>query len=450
MTAPTAPTATAKAKPKRPRTARALCLMAAAAALMLTMSQPAAAHTTEDPYLYLFVSETTVDGRLELSIGDLEQTLGLSFGDDDQAIKRSLDQQAPAIRSYASQHLAIGADGVNWDLELADVELFRERDDLAFAVIPYVADVPDDSVPTDLDVRFDPFFDEADGRNGLLLVTGGWTAGTYDRNAESLITFTGDSRQQAVGLGDRTQWQNFTSSITLGIDHIRTGPDHIMFVLALLLPSVLVFGREWQPVSGFLGALWRVLKIATFFTIAHSITFTLAGMGWLPLPPSQIVESIIALSIAAAALHNLKPIFPNREWTLSFVFGLFHGMGFASLVAELEVSRSSQLISLIGRNVGIELGQVVVILVAFPALYLLRRTSWYQPLLTIGSIVLAVLSVSWMIERVFDTDIGTDGIVEGLVQLPRGYAIAALATVVAIGVRTIEDRRQQLQPVAES
>ncbi|MDH3306420.1 MAG: HupE/UreJ family protein [Acidimicrobiia bacterium] len=121
------------------------------------------------------------------------------------------------------------------------------------------------------------------------------------------------------------------------------------------------------------------MKIATFFTLAHSITFTLAGMGWLPTPPAKLVEATIAISIAAAALHTLRPLLPNREWTLSFVFGLFHGMGFASLVSDLDVSRSSQLISLLRRNVGIEIGQVVVILLFFPGLFLLRRTPFYQP-----------------------------------------------------------------------
>ena len=302
-------------------------------------------------------------------------------------------------------------------------------------------------MPTSLDVRFDPFFDDIGGRDGLLLITGGWTAGAFDREAEALITFTDDRPEQVVELRDRTRWDTFSSGITLGIDHIRTGPDHILFVLALLLPSVLVFARGWKPMPSFVGALWRVLKIATFFTIAHSITFTLAGMGWLPLPPSKLVESIIALSIAGAALHNLRPILPNREWWLSFVFGLFHGMGFASLVVELEVSRTSQLVSLLGRNVGIEIGQVVVILVAFPALFLLRRTSWYQPILTVGSVVLAVLASSWMVERIFELDLGTDGLVEGIIELPRGFIVAGALTGLAAGIRLLQGRREQLQAV---
>jgi hypothetical protein len=429
---------------------RLLAGLAAVAALLAIAASPAAAHTTEDPYLYVFVTETTVDGRVELSVSDLEAVFGRSLGADDQAIKAELDRSRAEIIAYVEQHLDIGADERSWPIDYGDVELFRERNDLAFAVLPYAVEVPSDGVPATLEVGFDPFFVDVGNRNGLLLVTGGWTAGGFDPDSEALVTFTPERPHQAVSLGDRTQLQNFSSSISLGIDHIRTGPDHILFVLALLLPSVLVFSEGWKPMPAFGGALWRVLKIATVFTAAHSITFTLAGLGWLPLPPSKVVETIIALSIAAAALHNLRPVVPNREWVLSFAFGLFHGMGFASLVAELEVSRKSQLVSLLGRNVGIEIGQVVVVLVAFPALYLLRRTSWYRPVLTIGSLVLSVLAVSWMVERVVEIDLGTNGVVDGVVSLPRGYVIAAVLTVVALAVRSHEDRRGRLAPVGRA
>ena len=236
--------------------------------------------------------------------------------------------------------------------------------------------------------------------------------------------------------------------MTLGIDHIKTGPDHILFVLALLLPSVLVFREGWRPTKGFGSTLWRVLKIATFFTIAHSIMFTLAGMEWLQLPPSKLVEAIIAASIAAAAsVHNLRPIFPNREWLLAFVFGLFHGMGFASLVSSLDVSRPSQLVSLLGRNVGIEIGQVAVILVLFPALYLLRRTPAYSPFLTIGSILLAILAIGWMFERLFETDLGTDGLVDRFASTPNGYWIAAVLTVIAALTYATAARKDVLSPL---
>ena len=408
---------------------------------------PASAHSTEQPYMYLFLADGAVDGRVEFAIGDVAEVLGLDLSGTDQEVEQTLRDNAAALRTYAADHLHIGADGTEWPVTFDQVDLFREAPgELAFAVVQYEVDasaVPA-TTPTDIEVEFDPFFDEIDGRDGLLLITGGYAAGEFAPNKELLVTYTDGDRDQSVDLGGQGFWGNLSSGITLGIDHIKTGPDHILFVLALLLPSVLVFRGGWQPMEGFGSSLWRVLKIATFFTIAHSITFTLAGMGWLPTPPSKVVETIIALSIVAAALHNLKPVLPNREWSLSFVFGLFHGMGFASLVADLGVSRSNQLLSLLGRNIGIEIGQVVVILLLFPGLFLLRRTPAYPPFLTIASLALAALATMWAVERTFEVDLGTDGLVEGFVSVPVGYWLALLFTALCGGLYLWSDRSNTL------
>ncbi len=423
-------------------------VLVAVVALLAITAPPVAAHETTQPYLYVFVTESSVDGRVELAVEDVAAVLGLDLDGDDAAIEATLRENADLLRAYAGDHLAIGSEGREWDLELGRVDLFREGPGaLAFAVVQYQATVPAGEVTRVLDIAFDPFFDEIEGRDGLLLLTGGWEGGVYDRDKEALVTYTAEDRSQSIDLGGRGEWSNFRSGVTLGIDHIKTGPDHILFVLALLLPSVLMFRETWHPTLGFASALWRVVKIATFFTIAHSVTFTLAGMGWLPLPPSKLVEAIIAASIAAAALHNLKPIFPNREWALAFVFGLFHGMGFASLVAALDVSRASQLVSLLGRNVGIEIGQVAVILLLFPALYLLRRTSAYAPFLTVSSVVLSVVALGWMTERLLEVDLGTDGLVDLFASTPNGYWVAAFFTIVAAVVYADAARRDALTPL---
>ncbi|MEM7095432.1 MAG: HupE/UreJ family protein [Actinomycetota bacterium] len=434
------------------RAAATLAVLVAIVFGALVAAAPAAsAHETEQPYVYAFIGETTIDGRVELAIGDVAEVLDLDLSGSDVEIEETLRANADLLRRYTSEHLSFGFGGAERPITFDRVDLFRESPGkLAFAVIQYAVDTSGVTVPAEIEVAFDPFFDEISGRDGLLLITGGYSAGVYERDKELLVTFTSSNRDQAVDLGERGQWENFTASITLGIDHIKTGPDHILFVLALLLPSVLVFRDGWMPVQGFGSALWRVLKIATFFTIAHSITFTLAGMGWLPTPPSKVVETIIAASIAAAALHNLRPIWPNREWSLSFAFGLFHGMGFASLVSDLDVSRSSQLISLLGRNVGIEIGQVVVILLLFPGLYLLRRTATYPPFLAIASVGLAALATLWSIERIFEVDLGTDGVVDGFASVPAGYWLALAFTAVAGGLFLRAQRTDALAETAVS
>ncbi len=416
-----------------------------AAALLGLWPMPAAAHTTEQPYLYVFVEPERIDGRVELAIGDVATVLGVDLSGSDQQIEETLRANRDQLVAYLADHLQLGGDGDPLTLSFGDVDLFREAPgSLAFAVVQFDADSAPLEPPATLDVTFDPFFTEVPGRDGLLLHRGGYEAGEFVADKEVLVTFTDDSRTQSVDLGARGAGANIGSSITLGIDHIKTGPDHILFVLALLLPSVLVYRRGWHPIAGFGGALWRVLKIATFFTLAHSITFTMAGMGWLPTPPAKVVESIIALSIAATALHNIRPIAPNREWSLSFIFGLFHGMGFASLVSELDVSRTSQLLSLLGRNIGIEIGQVAVICLLFPALFMLRRTPIYPALLTTFSLALTALALLWTVERIWEIDLGTDGLVDQAVSVPTAYWISGGLTALAAVALVVFTRRDEL------
>ncbi len=408
-----------------------------ALALVLVGATASSAHSGDQSYLYVDVTETSLGGRVELPFGDLEEVLGLDLGGSDQEILAELQANRTAIAAYLEEHLVFGTDGSSWPIIFGQLELFESEEveeSLDYAVIGYSAAL-DAEVPRTFDVRFDPFLEEIDGRDHLMLIENDWRAGVFDNGNEVLLTFDADRPTQTADLGEASALKNLWSSVELGVQHIETGPDHILFVLVLLLPSVLIWrAGSWNPVDGFGAALWRILKIVTMFTVAHSITFTLAGLELLPLPSPRIVESIIALSIAAAAIHNIRPLAANQEWLISFVFGLFHGMGFASLVSGLDVSRSTQLISLLGRNIGIEIGQAVVVLVLFPALYLLRRLVVYRPLFVGLSVVLALIAFGWAIERSLEVDLGVDGLVDPVFVYPRIFVFVAVFTALAAGL----------------
>jgi hypothetical protein len=344
----------------------------------------------------------------------------------------------------------IVAAGQAWPIEFAPPTLFWSglaEEDGNYVVVTFDVAVPVPEVPRQLDVTLDPFFDEIAGRDALLLIANDWEGGVIENGHEVLVAFNAGNRTQAVDLGDTSALKTLRSSMKLGVNHIRTGPDHIMFILVLLLPSVLVFSTAWSPAKSFRAALWRVTKVVTMFTVAHTITFSLAGLELLPLPPSRFVESVIAISIAAAALHNLWPLAVNKEWLIAFAFGLFHGMGFASLVEGLDVSRGTQLVSLAGRNLGIEIGQTAIVLLVFPGLFLLRRTRYYRPFFVVSSLALAFVSVGWMLERVFVIDLKVSQVVEPLVDYPRSVGYVAVLTVAAAAVFAVERSRDRLIPV---
>ncbi len=410
------------------------------------------AHRNDESYLYLDVGDATLSGRVEFPYRDVREVFGLTLAGTPDEQLAELDERLGELQTYADDNTTIGANGEDWLLSFEGVELLDEVDvgdnGLGYVILPFSVGLPTREVPQLLDISFTPFLIEIDNRNNIALVANDWKRGVIEEEANELLVLTPDSPAGQIDLGDTSQWRNFRSSIDLGLDHIRTGPDHIFFVLVLLLPSVLVLGAaRWQPAPRFGGSLWRVVVVATMFTVAHSITFTLAGLDILPLPPSKFVETLIAASIGAAALHNIRPIFGRGEAMIAFVFGLFHGMGFAGLVADLDIDRTTQLVSLLGRNVGIEIGQLVVILITFPALFLLRRTQAYMPVMYAGSVLLAVLAGMWMVERIFETDLNINGGIDKVLLWPRSLYAMIIVTVIAAGYRQFEANADRLLPV---
>ncbi len=183
---------------------------------------------------------------------------------------------------------------------------------------------------------------------------------------------------------------NIFDFFKLGIKHILSGPDHILFVLSILLVFV-----SWLD----------ILKLTTTFTIAHSITLILAGTGILTLS-SSIVEPMIALSIAYVAISTVffkryKFIGENRgKIAAVFFFGLFHGLGFAGLLKEIKVPDNRFVSSLLSFNLGIEAGQIVIVALAFPLIYFFRNRVWYPKAIKIFSIIIALTAIFWFIQRI--------------------------------------------------
>jgi hypothetical protein len=169
-------------------------------------------------------------------------------------------------------------------------------------------------------------------------------------------------------------------------------------VLAPLLPSRQRV-TQWRGVGQARPAVLDVLAVVTAFTLAHSITLGLSVMKWLE-PSADLIEPAIALSVVLAALNNLFGWGALRRWRLAFVFGLVHGFGFANVLLDLGLPASALAAALGGFNVGVELGQLAIVLVFFPLAWLLRNTAFYRwVVVTGGSITIAVLGTVWTLER---------------------------------------------------
>lgn len=185
-----------------------------------------------------------------------------------------------------------------------------------------------------------------------------------------------------------------------GVWHILIGADHLLFLLALLMVAVMRWdGRAWQPVERPAEALREVLKLVTLFTLAHSLTLALAATEvWAP--PAREVEVLIALSVVAAALHNLRPVLHRARHGLVLAFGLVHGFGFAGVLQDLGLPPGGRLLPLLGFNLGVELGQLLALAAILPLLWAVRRRPAYRQRAIPGvAWTLAALAAVWAVQR---------------------------------------------------
>jgi hypothetical protein len=201
----------------------------------------------------------------------------------------------------------------------------------------------------------------------------------YDLGGER-GTFVFDAGHRDLEVGDTSTLTSASRFVGLGVEHILSGIDHVLFLVALLLGA-----------SGFAG----VLKLATTFTAAHSVTLAMGALGWVQVP-AEIVEPLIALSIAYVAAENIFGGASRHRLGVVFAFGLLHGLGFAG---SLSWSGDVDLGALVSFNAGIETGQALIIVALFPALLLVRRYRWSPVAHTGAAACAAGLGLLWFVER---------------------------------------------------
>jgi hypothetical protein len=364
----------------------------AAILLALALPHPASAHKSSDSYLSLHLDGQHLTGQWDIALRDLDYAIGLDGNDDGIITWGELRVRQDAITAYALRHLTLDTGGRACALHPVD-QLVDDHSDGAYAVLYFEASCP--GALERLGVDYDLLFAFDPQHRGLLRVeAGGRTQSAVLGPAQHRWT---------MAEPDNALWRTFLDYLTLGIWHIWTGYDHMLFLAALLLPAVLTStGGRWVAVGTLREATGEVLKIVTAFTLAHSITLSLAVLGVIAVP-SRLVESAIAASVVAAALNNLYPIVERRLWLVAFCFGLVHGLGFANVLAELGLPSGALLIALFSFNLGVETGQLAVVSAFLPLAFLVRR-HWLYPRLVLGagSLVIAVLASVWLAERGLD------------------------------------------------
>ncbi len=370
--------------------------------LTLVSAAAARAHTIGESYLYLQIHQEAVSGRFEIALKDLNPALGLS-GTDLEITADNLDTKIAFLESYYLEHVTISGQTGPLPIHFRDHRFLNAKG--GFVLLTFDLGGLDE-LPETLTFDYSVLFDEEPNHRGFLLVEHNWATGTFANERRISLVFSPSSRRQDFDLASTGRLRGFLAVVRLGIEHIWQGVDHILFLIALLLPAVL--RREdgrWRAVEYLRPALTHIVKIVTAFTVAHSVTLSLASLDVLHLP-GRWVEVIIAASIAFAAADLLVPLFRGRVWMVVAAFGLFHGFGFAGALSEMGLLSEHLGLSLFAFNLGVEIGQIAIVAALVPFLFLARRWAIYpRIILPVAAVLMILVASAWVVERAFDVDL---------------------------------------------
>ncbi len=409
-------------------------------ALLGLLAVPAQAHQASDAHVRFTVDGSRVEQQVRVALRDLDRDLGLDTDADDQLSWGEVRSRWSDIESVVNAGISLRWEGARCQTVAADPanrapSLERQRDG-TYAVLTthWACDAPPRGVT--IDYRLFAATDSA--HRGLLRwrtsrgesdvmalrpaagpVRLAWGGGVSDGVSEvatalgsttTAPTSTTASTAAATAASDsatttRSGINGLFGFIAEGMHHILIGIDHILFLLALLLPMV----RSHADESRLRPALVDTVKTITAFTAAHSLTLALAAFDVID-PPSRWIESLIAATVVAAAVSNLVPSWGNAvsraRFSLTFAFGLVHGFGFAGALKDLGLQGGSIVVPLIGFNAGVELGQLLVVALFLPLAWALRSTHFYRVgLVQGGSLMIALLAAVWLAERALNLDL---------------------------------------------
>ena len=371
------------------------------ALLLQTAHLTAWAHKPSDSYLTMRATAASNDiaVRWDIALRDLDYVLQLDRDGNGELTWGEVRQRTDDITRLATSRLQLTAAGKDCAWVTASPLMLDKHSDGAYAVLSLTAQCTalSDAQPGSLKAKYSLLFDVDPSHRGLVQ----WIAPGV-ASAQALV-FGTESAEQPLAMQPAGAWPTLRQYLKDGIFHIWAGYDHILFLLSLLLPAVLIRqAGKWEPAPTLRGSFVEVLKVVTAFTLAHSITLSLAAMQIISLP-SRLVESVIAASVIVAALNNLRGTIDKRRWVMAFVFGLIHGFGFASVLTDLGLPQGALVLALVGFNGGVEIGQLAIVAVFLPVAFLLRKTRFYRVgVLRIGSVIVALLATWWLLQRLFD------------------------------------------------
>ncbi len=350
--------------------------------LLISMAAPVHGHTSNTGYMRVTVAGDSLSLMLTLDITDLERIFNLDKNRDGSVTREELLPALSDIRDELAGVLLIRRNFLPIRPDQQETTFQRDNDGNMFLNFLFTH-TASDTLKT-LFIQFS-FFDRL-GEQFVLL-------GTYEHQGgirQFLLRTGEESIRFKAEEGNASTVHLMYAFILLGIEHIFIGLDHILFLIGLIL----------------LGGSFRdLIKIITAFTLSHSVTLVLATLGIVVLP-DRVVESVIALSIMYIAVENFFLESTEYRWAVAGLFGFVHGFGFASVLQDIGLPAQGLLTSLLAFNIGVEIGQIAIVAVVLPMIWLLGKTVYRRPVVLAGSFMIFIFGALWFIERAFGLSAG--------------------------------------------
>ncbi|WP_291515902.1 HupE/UreJ family protein [Acidovorax sp.] len=369
----------------------------AACLLWWCAASPALAHSSSNSFLALSARDGALVLRADVHLRDLDLQFDLDRDRNGEVTWAEVTERQGELQAWLTAGITLTAGGTACALAPVDV-LASQRSDGTYLSAEWT--LPDcaralDAGQGPLALRYSLIFAQDSLHRALLRV---------DTPALQTSAMLSPEQPEAkLQAGGGSALQVLQRYVVDGVWHIWIGIDHILFLLSLLVLAPLVPSRQrvtrWAPEASFRAVFLQVLAVVTAFTVAHSITLIASVMGWLN-PPANLIEPVIALSVVLAALNNLLGFWAFTRWRLAFAFGLIHGFGFANVLLDLGLPARDLAMALGGFNVGVELGQLAIVLVFLPVAWALRRMAFYRVVVVAGgSLAIAVIGTWWIVDR---------------------------------------------------
>lgn len=354
--------------------------------ISLTLCSVAWPHGTSRSYLILEEPDGAGHRKAQwdVAVVDLAVAMPLDLNNDGRVLWSEVVAQEAAIQTLVRESVKFNdsAGACTTDIAPLMIDWHGEQ---SYVVAPLNISCGGDAASITIDYQFLAAIDSSHRMLARL---------NEHHGPRVVVVSSGTARE--IGTAHASKWAEFLRYLREGAQHIWIGYDHLAFLFALLLPAVLrKTTRHWQPQLRLHDAVVETLKIVSAFTVSHSITLALAALGLLR-PPAQVIEVAIALSVATAAALNLIPRWTISGAWLAFGFGFIHGFGFANALADLGLSRGDVVVPLLGFNIGVEFGQLIVVAIVLPLLFTWRaRPAYVTRWLPAASSIIVMLSLYW-------------------------------------------------------